>query len=219
MTSLRPTRNRRETASRAVGYMSLVSVAVFPVLLVLLYFLEPEFNPPHLISEYQLGHFGWLMSLAFVCLGSGSLFLSRALWPDLRTRGGRLGRSWLLLVGIAYVGAGIFAPNPVSVIESRLHGLSGIIVIFSSPVVFTLLINSLVHDQRWSEVTRLLKWTTLLAWLGLLSFYASIIFYGLGQGQANIVVGWTNRFMIAAYCAWLATVAWQAIKFCRHESE
>jgi hypothetical protein len=32
----------------------------------MLHVLEPEFNPPHLISEYQLGRFGWLMSLAFI---------------------------------------------------------------------------------------------------------------------------------------------------------
>jgi DJ-1/PfpI family len=35
-----------------------------------LHVLEPEFNPPHLISEYQLGPFGWLMALAFFYLGA-----------------------------------------------------------------------------------------------------------------------------------------------------
>src|SRR5437879_3260813 len=108
MTNLRQTTNHHERSSPTAGYFSLVSVTLFPILLVLLHFLEPEFNAPHLISEYQLGRFGWLMSLAFFCLASASLFLSRALWPDLRTQGGRVGRAWLLLIGIAYVGAGIF---------------------------------------------------------------------------------------------------------------
>jgi hypothetical protein len=88
--------------------LSLVSVAAFLVLLIVLYFLEPEFNPPHLISEYELGRFGFLMSLAFFCLGAGSLFLARALWIDLRTKGDRFGGGWLILAGIAYIGAGHF---------------------------------------------------------------------------------------------------------------
>jgi hypothetical protein len=65
----------------------------FFLLLIVLYFLEPEFNPPHLISEYELGRFGWLMSLAFFCLGMGSLCLLGALWSDLQTKGGHLSTS------------------------------------------------------------------------------------------------------------------------------
>jgi hypothetical protein len=182
-----------------------------------LYFLEPEFNPPHLISEYELGRFGWLMSLAFFCVGFGSLFLLRALWSDLQTKGGRVGRWWLLLVGIAYIGAGIFVPDPTSTVESYLHGLFGLIVIFSSPIVFTLLCRSLVHNQQWSNVSRLLQWTTRLTWLGLLSFYGSIIifYYATDGARTSVLGGWTNRFMIATYCIWLMTVAWQTVKFNR----
>ena len=131
--------NAANITKTTAGYTSLISVITFLILLAVLHFLEPEFNPPHLISEYELGNFGFLMSFAFFFLGTGSLFLARAIWSDLRTKGGHLGRWWLLLIGIAYFGAGIFTPDPASIIESRLHGISGIIVIFSSPVVFTLL--------------------------------------------------------------------------------
>lgn len=213
MTNPQQTTNHHETVSRTAGYLSFLSVNVFFILLVVLYFLEPEFNPPHLISEYELGRFGWLMSLAFFCLGSASLFLLRAIWPDLRTKGGLIGRWWLLLIGIAYIGAGVFIPDPAPTVESFLHGISGIIVIFSSPIVFTLLSRSLGSNQRWSGILRLLKWTTLLAWIGLLSFFASIIIFSMHVARSSILGGWSNRFMIATYCAWLITVAWQAIKF------
>jgi hypothetical protein len=176
-------------------------------------FLEPEFNPPHLISEYELGRFGWLMSIAFFCQGLGTLFLVPTLWSDLRTKGGRIGTWWLLLIGVAYIGAGIFAPDPTSILQSRLHGLSGLIVICGSPIVFTWLRRSVLRTAQWSAAASLLKWTTLLTWLGVLSFSGSIIiFYGLMPGNNTIVVGWTNRFMIATYCAWLMTAAWYAIK-------
>jgi hypothetical protein len=103
-----------------------------------------------------------------------------------------------------------------SCIPSRLHGLFGLIVIFSSPIVFTLLSRSLIHNERWSEAEHLLKWATILAWLGLLLFYGSIIiFYRLAHGSNITVVGWTNRFMIAVYSTWLMTTTWQAIKLSR----
>jgi hypothetical protein len=68
----------------------------------------------------------------FFCRGAGPLFLARTLWIDLRTKTGRIGGWWLIFVGIAYIGAGIFASDPTSIVESRLHGLFGIIVIFRS---------------------------------------------------------------------------------------
>jgi hypothetical protein len=48
-------------------------VALFLVLLIVLHFLEPEFNPPRFISEYQLGRFAFLMSFFFFCRGAGPL--------------------------------------------------------------------------------------------------------------------------------------------------
>src|SRR5262245_33716710 len=56
----------RTKATLAIGLC-----VAFLAILSVLHVLEPEFNPPHKISEYQLGRFGWLMSLAFFCLGGG----------------------------------------------------------------------------------------------------------------------------------------------------
>src|SRR5262245_37114549 len=197
---------------------AIASATIFIFLLGVLYFLEPEFNPPHMISEYELGSFGWLMSVAFFCMGLASFSLLYALWPDLRSKGGRFGRWGLLLIGIAYLGAGVFIPDPTSIVESRFHGFSGIVIIFGSPIVCTLLWRNLIQHPHWARVSRPLKWTTLLTWLGLLLFYGSIIiFYGLMHGSGTVVVGWTNRFMIATYCAWIVVAAWQAIKMGRSE--
>ena len=54
----------RTKATLAIGLC-----VAFLAILSVLHVLEPEFNPPHLISEYQLGRFGWLMSLAFFLSG------------------------------------------------------------------------------------------------------------------------------------------------------
>ena len=44
----------KATLSLAIG-LCVACVAI----LIALHVLEPGFNPPHLISEYQLGRFGW----------------------------------------------------------------------------------------------------------------------------------------------------------------
>src|SRR5262245_22419467 len=43
-------------ANLAIGFC-----VTFLAILSVLHVLEPEFNPSHLISEYQLGRVGWLM--------------------------------------------------------------------------------------------------------------------------------------------------------------
>jgi hypothetical protein len=53
--------------------LSLGLVATFMSFLAVLHFLKPALNARHLISEYQLGRHGWMMSLAFdgACWWSG----------------------------------------------------------------------------------------------------------------------------------------------------
>src|SRR5215204_3963828 len=76
----------KATLSLAIG-LCVACVAI----LIALHVLEPEFNPPHLISEYQLGRFGWLMSLAFFCLGAASFALFVAARQEIHTKPGRFG--------------------------------------------------------------------------------------------------------------------------------
>src|SRR5262249_21635231 len=113
--------------------LSLGLCVVFLALLATLHVLEPEFNSGHLISEYQLGDYGFLMSLAFCLLGVSALLLAVSLWPRLHTRGGRIGSCWLLIIGAAFFVAGVFPPVQTPLIIGYLHGISGLVAIFGSP--------------------------------------------------------------------------------------
>jgi hypothetical protein len=73
----------------------------FLAILSVLHVLEPEFNPPHLISEYQLGCIGWLMSLAFFCLGAASLALFAAARRGILTRSAKKIRGFSCLCEIS----------------------------------------------------------------------------------------------------------------------
>jgi hypothetical protein len=60
--------------SQNAARLAFVGAAAFMVLLAILHVLEPEFNPAwRMISEYELGSYGWMMSFAFICF-SGSIF-------------------------------------------------------------------------------------------------------------------------------------------------
>src|SRR5262245_16486951 len=192
----------RTKATLAIGLC-----VTFLAILFVLHVLEPEFNPPHFISEYQLGRFGWLMSLAFFCLGAASLALFAAARQEIHTRPGRLGTWGLLIIGVAYFCGGIFPPDPKWFLGSLLHGIGGLVVIFGSPIVFTLVSKGLVRNDASATAARPLIWMAALTWLSLFFFYGSIIaFHGAASSRSNFV-GWSNRFLITTFVLWLLVAA------------
>jgi hypothetical protein len=147
------------------------------------------------------------MSLAFFCLGAASLVLFAAARQEVRTRPGLFGTWGLLIIGVAYFCAGIFPPDPKWFVGSLLHGLGGLVVIFGSPVVFTLVSNSFMRNEASATVARLLIWTATLTWLSLALFYGSIVAFGGAPRSDTIIVGWTNRILITTFVLWLLVAA------------
>jgi hypothetical protein len=186
---------------------------VFLALLTVLHVLEPEFNSGHLISEYQLGDYGFLMSLAFCLLGASALLLALSLGPRLRTRGGRVGWWGLLVISAAFFIAGVFPPLQTPVIIGYLHGISGLVAIFGSPIAFTLIDRSLARSEPQFLLSRRLRWATLLAWGGLGLFLASLTVTRLTSQIDTPLPSWVslaNRFLIVTYCIWFMAAAWSA---------
>lgn len=202
---------------------SFVFAAAFLVILAIVHVVERELTIGHLISEYELGRHGWLMSLAFVTLGMSSVTFSLAIRHEVATRAGRIAAGWLRAIALAYVGGAVFLPDsaagfttPTSVTPSvagYLHGACGIIVIVGSPLAFTLLGRSVARDPEWRAVARRVRCVTVVPWLGLLSFGASLVGFAFTQPQtrarmlAVILVTVTNRVLIVSYCVWLMVMA------------
>jgi Protein of unknown function (DUF998) len=135
------------------------------------------------MSEYQLSRKGWVMSLAFCSFGMGSMLLAQVIPPRLATRSGRLGRRGLWLIGMALFAAGLFPPFPTRSVVAYVHGISGLVVILASPIVFQLVSRSVAHEAAWSRTFRHLRWATALAWGGLFSFLGSTaVFAGRTAG-------------------------------------
>jgi hypothetical protein len=198
---------------RIAARLSLGLSVVFFALLAMLHVLEPEFNSSHLISEYQLGDYGFLMSLAFCLLGASALLLALSLGPRLSTRSGRVCWWGLLVIGAAFVIAGVFPPVRTPVIIGYLHGISGLVVIFGSPIAFTLIGRSLARSEPQSLLSHRLRWATLVAWGGLGLFLASLtVIHLTGQIDTPLPPGVSlaNRFLIVTYCIWFMVAAWGA---------
>jgi hypothetical protein len=193
---------------------ALAAVVVFFILLAALHFIEPEFDPSkRLISEYELGRYGWVMSLAFFSLGVGVLATLLSTWDFLRIRRGLIGRWWFLAVSVAFFGAGIFYPYTPPNLTSYIHGVCGVIVIVTFPIAATLYSSALAHSQAWTASRRQLRWAAVLVWVGLLLFAGSTIVLGIishpvDRSNSNLLIGWQNRFMIVMYSLWLVFVTW-----------
>jgi len=208
----------------APARLAIAAAVATLLLLASLHVLSPEFDPSwRMVSEYANGEYGWVLSLMFVAWGLSSWALAVTLWSQVRTTAGKIGLVFLIAAGIGEAMAAVFDIN------HPLHGLAALIGIGSLPVAAMLISVSLGRTQPWSAARKALLWTANLTWVSVLlmaaTFAILIITYTQTGGDmaagAEVtvlppgviaLVGWTNRFLIIAYCAWLMTVAWQAIQ-------
>jgi hypothetical protein len=191
---------------------SISASVLFCLLLIVLHFLEPEYNPlVNLVSEYELGKYGWMMSLAFFSLASAVLaMLAATLNKKFNTRG-KIGRILFSIIFIALLGAGIFYPFTGTSTESAIHTTCGMIVIIGFPIAAFLFRKNVIENAKnIIKVKKLINWATLCTLIGFLSFMGSIIVLGIISGtKENLVIGIQNRFMMLAYSIWIIAVSWE----------
>jgi Protein of unknown function (DUF998) len=197
------------------------------VLLAALHFIKPELDPSwHFISEYAIGDYGWIMVLAFLSLALGYVSLFVAIRSQLRTIVGRIGLVLLLVSALGLIIAAIFTTDPITLskdavtTEGTLHNLGGTLGM-AMPFAAALIGWKLARNPVWSSARGPLLWATALALVAfVVSFFSLGVMVSLSGGTfgPEVLVGWPNRFEVVAYCVWLMTVAWQALKLCRQGS-
>lgn len=141
--------------SRIAANIALVGTTTFLIMLIVLHILEPEFDPSwRMISEYELGVFGWMMQLAFVGLSVGCIAITVSIWSDVVKFSGRLGGILMMIVGIVYTGAAIFITDPITsppdsmTVAGGLHNLFALIVIPGFPLAVTFITIGLYRQTR-----------------------------------------------------------------------
>ncbi|SDR55693.1 Protein of unknown function [Rhizobiales bacterium GAS113] len=192
--------------ARNAALLSFAASAAFILCLGALHVLRTDLDPSwRFISEYEIGHYGWVMRLAFFALALSCASLCVAIVSQIRTIAGYLGLALLVLSAIGMIVAGIFAPGRVS----GLHEVGA--MLDSVPFAALLMSWSLSRNGAWLPVWRTLAWTAGIPLLGLVIFLLSLAVMlrrNGGQPGPEVLAGWPNRIMILAHCAWLMPVAW-----------
>src|SRR5829696_10456394 len=100
---------------RVAAFTAAAAAGVAIASLGVLHMLRADMSPlSHMISEYALGEFGWLMALCFASFAVSSGSLVVALKGHVRTRTGRIGLWFILLAAIGLAIAAIFPMDPAS---------------------------------------------------------------------------------------------------------
>ena len=206
--------------SQTAARLSFAASLIFLVLLAALHFIKPELDPSwRMVSEYEIGDYGWIMVLAFLSLAFSCATLFVAIRSQTRTTGGKIGLALLMVSGLGITIAAIFTADPITASNDELtthgtlHGVGALLGIPTFPVAATLISLSLVRNRGWSPARRSLLWTAALIWISLLVFVVHMVVMlpqSGGEFGPDVPIGWPNRLFVAAMSAWLMVVAWRA---------
>jgi hypothetical protein len=201
------------TISAPAARLAIAAAASTILLLASLHVLSSEFDPSwRVVSEYANGRYGWVLSLMFVSWAVASWSLVVALWSQLTGIGGRIALGFLIASGVGE------AMASVCDINHPLHNLAGMIGVLSLPIAATSISVRLSRLQAWAAAKPVLLLTASLTWMSLVLLAVALVAL---MSRHRItppgieIIGWTNRFLVVAYCAWVVTVAWQALKLRR----
>lgn len=220
-----------EKISVPATWASLALTVATIVLLAALHILSPEFDPSwRVISEYALGHYGWMLSLMFLAWGLSTWALAWALRSQLKTKAGKVGLGLLLVAGLGEAMASVF-----DVTHEVGHGIAGLLGVVGLPIAALLVSVSLGRTHAWSAVKRPLLWLAHLTWVSVVLLVLTLVLMTVEFAHANGgklpqhapkslpagvigLDGWADRLIVVSNCLWAGVVAWQALKLRRKNS-
>jgi len=175
---------------QVMGTISVVLLGVGLACVVALHVLRPDLTPAgHRLSEYAIGSYGAMMTVAFVSIGAGLL----ALASPLARAGGRCSRvvpAAVFAAGTGMVVAGIYRTDPshsgvtADAVHSRASAFATLALIgaalawsvvrarrwditTSLALLAAVLgaVSPFLHRSQWTGLSQRMLWLTLLAWL------------------------------------------------------
>jgi hypothetical membrane protein len=210
--------------SLPAAYTAIAAASAALLLLASLHVLSSEFSPAwRMVSEYANGRYGWLLSLMFGAWGLSSLALAIAIRSQLKTKLGKVGLAFLVIAGTGQSMAVVFDLN-----HEPFHSLAGALGIIGLPIAAMLITVTLSRAQPWYAAKKALLLMANLTWVSPVllaaTFPLMILTFLHATGAIPSVaphtlppgviawVGWADRLLVVAYCAWVMTAAWQAIR-------
>ncbi len=185
----------RVLSTAAVGFF-----LYFIAALLLLHAIRPDYTiVDHMISDYAVGQFGWIMTTAFVSLALGCLTLAIGLFRDgLKSWLGRAGAA-LLVVAFAGLIVSALYPTDLETLPStrtgNIHTISFLVNIVSILLSTICLALSYARNPDWRRHR-----AVALAFSGLLIVAFVAQYLTLHKGAPY---GITNRLFVAVLITWL----------------
>lgn len=205
MTATTPLRS----GHRPVARVAITAILAYQALSVAAIMANPQWNPlTRQLSEYALGHQGWLQGAAFLASALSYAALFAALRPHVHGASGRAGLGILAYCVLATTGVAIFVTDPMTTapdavsIRGSLHVVFGASALVLLPVAALLLTRSLArtHPTRFPSRRALDR----IAFLPLTGFALIWVPEVVGLLPAR---GWPDRVLFLTYTAWIITVA------------
>ncbi len=206
--------------SPAMTRLPFIAAAATLIVVAALHFIKSEMEPSwHMVSEYAIGDYGWIMKLGFFCWAISCISLVATIRSQIKSTGGKIGLILLFIAGIAIIMAGIFVMDSPTASKEQLtthghlHGLASMIGLPGQPIAALLISRSLARHPAWAAAKKSIVLTAHFSWISLVVMIAcTVIMLGKTEGKfgPDTLIGWPNRLLVIAYCAWLMTVAWHA---------
>jgi Protein of unknown function (DUF998) len=211
--------------------LSIGAAAAVLLLLASLHVLSPEFDPSfRMVSEYALGHYGWVLSLMFLAWGISSWALAVALWSQVNTVAGKVGLWFLVMAGLGDALASVF-----DVTHDPGHSIAGVLGMGGFPIAALLLSISLGRLHAWRGAKKPLLWIANLSWISVVLLVVTLVLMTVQFAQVNGgqlpqhapahlpagvlgLDGWADRLFVLSNCLWVLVAAWQAMKLADHRS-
>jgi hypothetical protein len=190
---------------RAISVVGLTGIALFTGILAMLHVLRSDLDPvERMMSEYAVGTYGFLMTLAFLSLAVATVALviglAQTVPESIQSRAG------LALVSVFAAGMIAFAIFPIGVGETvdstsdLIHRGIAPIVFFGLTIGIFLISRRFRSDERWSSLYMLGLFVTMILLIASTSFFVS---YGAELGFEGV----SQRIFIAAALIWFFAVA------------
>ena len=211
--------------------LAMVAAAATLLLLAGLHILSPEFDPSfRMVSEYALGHYGWVLSLMFLAWAISPWVLAVAIWSQVQTRAGKVGLWFLVIAGLGEAMASVF-----DITHDPGHSIAGVLGMGGFPIAAVLLSVSLGRLSAWRDAKKPLLWIANLSWISVVLLGATLVLMTVQFAQVNGgqlpqhapahlpagmlgLDGWADRLFVLSTCLWMLVAAWQAMKLADQRS-
>ena len=189
---------------RLYGTLGIVGIGASVLALIALHVLDPGRSVmDETISEYALGDYGWLARANDIAVGVGIIAIALGLRETLAP-GKRVTASWvsLLIVGLGFLVAAVFATDPRGAAESTtsgaIHGTAAFVTVLGLVIAAWLLRGVFARDDRYRRLARAQLWFAILITIGVV---ALLVLFEVGPA------GLIQRLLVVVMVTWLLVLA------------